>query len=58
MRQSMLSLSGPGGAYVDWGVIHISVTNLAVIGVMLVLFVLAIAIPFPRHHDKESQGRR
>lgn len=58
MRQSLLSATGPGGAYYDWGVIHISATNLAVIGVMLVLFVLALVIPFPRDHTKDSQGRR
>ena len=57
MRQSLLSVTGPGGAYIDWGVIHISVTNLAVIGVMILLFVLALVVPFPRDHDKKSQDR-
>ncbi len=58
MAQSLLSATDPGGAYIDWGVIHISATNLAVIGVMLVLFVLAVVIPFPRDHTKDSQGPR
>ena len=35
------------GHYVHWGVIQISVANLVVIGLMVVLFVLAIALPFP-----------
>ena len=43
------------GVYVDWGVIHISGANLAIIALMLVLFVLALIIPFPRPH--RSRGR-
>jgi hypothetical protein len=34
--------------YLLWGPIQISVANLVIIGVGLVLFVLAIAIPFPK----------
>ena len=36
------------GHYVHWGVIQISVANLVVIGVMIVIFVAAIFLPFPR----------
>lgn len=52
-----LALAGPAGRYVHWGVILISVTNLAVIGLMVVLFVLALLLPFPggRSHGR---GRR
>ena len=32
---------------VDWGFIHLSVANVVVIGLMLVVFVLAILLPFP-----------
>jgi hypothetical protein len=32
---------------VEWGVVKLSVANLVVIGLMLVVFVLAIALPFP-----------
>jgi hypothetical protein len=32
---------------VDWHFIHLSVANVVVIGVMLVVFALAIALPFP-----------
>ena len=42
-----VNLNHPGH-YVHWGVIQISVANLVTIGVMIVLFVLAIALPFPR----------
>jgi hypothetical protein len=39
--------SSPAGSYLDWGVLHISVTNLVIILVMLLVFVLAIVLPFP-----------
>ena len=32
---------------VDWHFIHLSVANVIVIGVMLAVFALAIALPFP-----------
>jgi hypothetical protein len=32
---------------VDWGFIHLSVANVLVIGLMLIVFVLAILLPFP-----------
>ena len=42
-----VDLNSPGH-YVHWGVIQISVANLVVIGVMVVLFVAALLLPFPR----------
>lgn len=39
------------GSYVNWSVIHISVTNLTIIIVMIVLFILALVVPFPNHDD-------
>jgi hypothetical protein len=36
------------GSYVPWGWLSISVPNLIVIIVMIVLFVLAITLPFPK----------
>jgi hypothetical protein len=66
MRQAnvMNSLStvaqGPG-RYIHWGVIQISVTNLSIIAAMVVLFILAVIVPFPSGHhqdrDEERQGR-
>jgi hypothetical protein len=32
---------------VDWEFIHLSVANVVVIGVMLIVFALAILLPFP-----------
>jgi hypothetical protein len=33
--------------YFDWGFIHISVANLVVIILMIVVFALALLLPFP-----------
>ena len=51
-------LASGAGSYVHWGVIQISVTNLLIILAMIVLFVLAILLPFPgnrRPQDREDQ---
>jgi hypothetical protein len=32
---------------VDWSFIHLSVSNVVVIGLMLLVFVLALLLPFP-----------
>jgi hypothetical protein len=37
--------------YLHWGFILISVPNLVVIGGMIVLFALAMVLPFPTHDD-------
>ena len=42
-----MSLSGPG-RYVSIGPIQISVANLVVICLMIVVFAVAIVLPFPR----------
>ena len=42
------------GKYVHWGVLNVSVANLAVIAVMIVVFVLAILLPFPHGADAEE----
>jgi hypothetical protein len=44
------------GKYVSWGVVSISLTNLLVILGMVVVFVLALVIPFPRDHEEPSEG--
>ena len=44
------------GHYLHWGVIQISVTNLTIILVMAVLFILALVVPFPSGHGEESDG--
>ena len=44
----VLYVAGPhAGAYLHWGVINVSWTNIAIIGAMLVVFLLALLLPFP-----------
>ena len=38
--------------YLTWGWLSISVPNLIVIVVMILLFVLAVLLPFPKDRDK------
>ena len=53
---AIIPLAGPAGHYVNWWVVHISVTNLTIIVVMVVVFVLALVLPFPGH-DQEEDAR-
>jgi hypothetical protein len=41
--------------YFQWGFIQISLPNLVVIGVMVLIFVLALVLPFPSHSDANDQ---
>jgi hypothetical protein len=50
---SIINLGG-NGHYLHWHFINISVANLIVIGLMLLVFVLAILLPFPGHRSKEA----
>jgi hypothetical protein len=43
---AVLSQTSPG-IYLSWGVFDIQLGNLIVIAVMLVLFALALVLPFP-----------
>jgi hypothetical protein len=59
---SVLSIFAEGaGRYISWGVIQISVANLTIIIVMVLLFILALVVPFPSGHgdksDEEGSGR-
>lgn len=51
------ALASGAGTYVHWGVVQISLTNLIVIGLMLLLFILAILLPFPGTREHESRNR-
>ena len=42
---------------VDWHFIHLSVANVVVIGLMLVVFALALVLPFP-HAARRDAARR
>lgn len=44
---------GGTGHYLHWGFIEISVANLVVIILMIVIFILAILLPFPRHGRRD-----
>ena len=39
------------------GFIQLSVPNLIVIGLMILVFVLALVLPFPGHGDSEDHSR-
>ena len=45
------------GHYLHWGVISVSLTNLLIMAGMVLVFVLALVLPFPRAHD-DSPGVR
>ena len=42
---------------VDWHFIHLSVSNVVVIGLMILVFVLAIVLPFPGSAKRRGAGR-
>ena len=50
-------VAGAPGTYISYGVIQISRTNATIIGVMIVLFVLAIVVPFPTHDDEQPKQK-
>lgn len=51
-----LDLNGTG-AYLSWGVIQLSWANAIVILLMIVVFVLAVVLPFPRHGSRRGSER-
>ncbi len=56
----MLVLASDSGAgtYLDWGVVHVSLTNAIIIGLMVVVFVAAIVIPFPRPRPERDHEQK
>lgn len=42
----LIPMDSPG-TYLHWGVIQISLANLLVIVLMIVVFILALVLPFP-----------
>jgi hypothetical protein len=48
---SLINLTHPG-YYLHWGVIQISAANATVIGLMIVLFLAAVLLPFPRDEER------
>lgn len=47
--------ASPSGHYLSWSVIHISLTNALIILAMVVVFGLALVLPFPSPPD-DDQG--
>lgn len=43
--------------YVHWGFIEIALPNLIVIGLMVLVFVLALVVPFPGHRGGPGDRR-
>ncbi len=48
---ALINLNG-SGRYIHWGFIQLSLANFVVIVLMVVVFVLAILLPFPRHKGR------
>jgi hypothetical protein len=46
------------GHYLHWGVVQISLTNFLIIVGMIVVFVLALLIPFPGSRAEVSEKER
>jgi hypothetical protein len=44
------------GHYLHWWVLNISLTNLLIIAGMVVVFLLALVLPFPHRHDDDERG--
>ena len=51
VAMTLYAYSVLSGHYLEWGVISISVTNAAIIVAMVVVFVLALVVPFPHGRD-------
>jgi len=51
---AIVNLNHPA-TYVHWHFFQMSVANLVVIGLMIVVFAAAIAVPFRRHHHESDE---
>lgn len=56
MATAAISALG-AGHYLDWGVLSISIANLAIILVMIAVFGLALLLPFPRPRSSPEEDR-
>ncbi len=56
LLSSVVNLDKPGH-FVHWWVIQMSVANLVVIALMVLVFVLALVVPFPGTHDVDEAQR-
>jgi hypothetical protein len=53
MSGQLVSATVPAGAVVQWGFLTVTVANLVVILLMVVVFLLAILLPFPGDRDED-----
>jgi hypothetical protein len=53
---AVIDLNGTGN-YISWGVIQISWANAVVVLLMLLVFVLALVLPFPGGHGSDRSPR-
>jgi hypothetical protein len=51
-------LLGGHSYYLDWGVVQISLTNFLIIVAMVVVFILALVLPFPGGGEDVSREDR
>ncbi len=49
-----ISLDHPA-KFFNWGFISISIPNLIMIGIIFVLFTLALVVPFPSHEKTKGE---
>ncbi len=52
---SAIDLNSPG-KYLHWSIFQVSVSNLVLIFVMIVIFGLALLVPFPKHKEIRQNG--
>jgi hypothetical protein len=56
LASAVFNLNHPAHT-VDWEFIHMSVANVVVIGLMLIVFFLAILLPFPGAAKRDAARR-
>ena len=49
-------LLGGSAYFLHWGVVQISLANFIVIALMVVIFVLALLVPFPHGRRSDESG--
>jgi len=57
LRVTVAPMDQPAG-YLHWGFILISWPNLILIGLMVVLFALALVLPFPGHGPSVEEKKK
>ena len=58
MLNALSIVAEPAGRYVHWGVVLISLTNLLVIVAMIIVFILALVVPFGSGKKQTDERER